>query len=120
MLQVKTESRQLQVSFGRRRFWGTAQERLRTREYVAVVRNGMIHLKPIDAFYTMRPITTNASGNIDNGEEEEVDANAEAKPVTIIKKRETEEQALARLSSYLHLKKKAEEEPWKVMRLVKK
>ena len=118
-VQVKPESRQLQVNYGRRKYWGTAAERLRTQEYVAVVHQDKIHLKPVHRLYTMRPQIAPSAVDAITEEKEEEEA-TEAKPVTIIKKRETEEQAQARLSSYIYQRKKAEEEPWKVMRLVSK
>jgi hypothetical protein len=98
--------------------------------YLAVRTNGRLLLRPVEDVYALRPVIADSHPSSTCGSEENhIPASQDSHPpnshattaqptvVTIVRKRETDEQLQARLSSYAHLQQQLDSEPWQTFDL---
>lgn len=85
-------------------------------QYLAVRRGSKLILRPVQDTYCMRPVV---EGNAPSSTTPPL-ASPLSPPsvVTVVKRRETEQQLAARLSSYAHLLQTADSEPWQTFSVV--
>jgi transcriptional regulator with GAF, ATPase, and Fis domain len=91
-----------------------------SKYFVAVSTNNSIHMTPVETFIAMKPALTyldeSDAKTKNTAKKLETDNSAVQDKLKVVqvqfKKRETEEQIAARLSSYAYLQRQVEEEPW--------
>jgi hypothetical protein len=124
-IQLKPSSGHVQLQLGNRKFYGTSIGDLQTFQFVSTLKGGKLILHPVENIYSLRPLIpqqqsdaySKKTSKVDAEEEGGEEADDSAKPVIMIRKKETETQTRERESSYVFLKKKIDEEPWVFMNL---
>ena len=122
-IQLKPVCRHVQLQLGSRKYYGSSIGDLRTFQFVSIIKNGKLLLYPVENIYALRPLIPQQQADafskktIKTDTEEEVEEEGTAKPVVMIRKKETEAQTRERESSYVFIKKKVDEEPWNFMNL---
>lgn len=122
-IQLKPVCQHVQLQLGSRKYYGSSIGDLKTFQFVSTLQNGKLLLHPVENIYALRPLVPQQQSDSHNSKPLDIEAEEDgkeegpAKPVLMIRKKETEAQTRERESSYVFIRKTIDEEPWIFMNL---